>query len=175
MDDARNGARDGAQHGLQDGLHDEAFMQRALEQAEAALAAGQAPFGAVIVDGTGGILGEGHNQVRADRDPSAHGEVVAIRNAIRRLDSGKLPPGTTLYTSCEPCLLCAVVIAQLGIGRVVFAARGTDVPGAKRLLDADLSQAVPWINAQPGWTPMRLRGDLMREEALRSMAAFDWG
>ncbi|TPG59035.1 nucleoside deaminase [Roseomonas nepalensis] len=154
---------------------DEGFMERAIAQAEAGLAGGQAPFGALVVDAAGAVLGEGHNRVRADRDPSAHGEVVAIRAALRRLDSGRLPPGTTLYTSCEPCLMCAVVIAQLGIGRVVYAARGTDVPGAKRLLDADLSQAAPWIRAQPGWTPVALRGDLLRERALRCMAAFDWG
>ena len=158
-----------------DDERDEGLMRRALAQAEAALTQGQAPFGAVVVDAAGEVLGEGHNTVRADRDPSAHGEVVAIRAALRRLDSGKLPPGTTLYTSCEPCLMCAVVIAQLGIGRVVYAARGTDVPGAKRLLDADLSQAAPWVNAHPGWTRIELRGDLLREEALRSMAAFDWG
>ena len=158
-----------------DDQRDERLMRRALALADAAVAKGQAPFGAVLVDASGEVLGEGHNTVRADRDPSAHGEVVAIRAALRRLESGKLPPGTTLYTSCEPCLMCAVVIAQLGIPRVVYAARGTDVPGAKRLLDADLSQAAPWVNARPGWTPVELRGDLLREEALRSMAAFDWG
>ncbi|MFC0384946.1 nucleoside deaminase [Muricoccus vinaceus] len=158
-----------------DDTADEGFMRLALQQAEAALAAGQAPFGAVVVDAAGAVIGLGHNQVRADRDPSAHGEVVAIRDALRRLRSGRLPEGTTLYTSCEPCLMCAVVIAQLGIPRVVYAARGTDVPGAKRLLDADLSQAAPWVNARSGWTPIALRGDLLREDALRSMAAFDWG
>lgn len=158
-----------------DDPRDEGFMRKALAQAEAALAAGQAPFGAVVVDAAGEVLGEGYNLVRADRDPSAHGEVVAIRRALRRLDSGKLPPGSTLYTSCEPCLMCAVVIAQLGIGRVVYAARGTDVPGAKRLLDSDLSQVLPWLDGQPGWTPIEIRDDLMREDALRSMAAFDWG
>ena len=158
-----------------DDPRDEGFMERAIAQAEAALADGQAPFGALVVDAAGEVLGEGHNRVRAERDPSAHGEVVAIRAALRRLDSGRLPRGTTLYTSCEPCLMCAVVILQLGIGRVVYAARGTDVPGAKRLLDADLSQAAPWVKAQPGWTPVELRGDLMRDRALRCMAAFDWG
>jgi tRNA(adenine34) deaminase len=158
-----------------DDERDQTLMRRALAQAEAALTKGQAPFGAVVVDEAGEVLGEGHNTVRSDRDPSAHGEVVAIRAALRRLESGRLPSGTTLYTSCEPCLMCAVVIAQLGIRRVVYAARGTDVPGAKRLLDADLSQAAPWVNANPAWTPIELRGDLLREEALRSMAAFDWG
>ena len=61
------------------------FMERALELAETAVTRGQTPFGAVIVDRDGQLVGEGHNTVRADRDPTAHGEIVAIRDAWRRL------------------------------------------------------------------------------------------
>lgn len=159
-------------------MDDGRMMERALGLAEAAVAAGQAPFGALVADAAGRVLGEGHNRVRADRDPSAHGEVVAIRDALRRegpRPSGGLPPGCTLYTSCEPCLMCAAVIAGTPIRRVVFAARGTDVPGARRLLGADLTEAAAWAAGRPGWEPFELRGDLMRDRALGIMALFDWG
>ncbi|HWC01946.1 MAG TPA: deaminase [Methylomirabilota bacterium] len=58
--------------------------------------------------------------------------VVAIRDAWRRLGTWQRLSGATLYTSCEPCLLCSFVVAQIGIGRVVFAARGTDGPTYRR-------------------------------------------
>ena len=60
---------------------DARFMTRALELAELAVTRGQTPFGAVVVDRDGLVTGEGHNTVRADRDPTAHGEIVAIRAA----------------------------------------------------------------------------------------------
>jgi tRNA(Arg) A34 adenosine deaminase TadA len=61
------------------------FMELALRQAEIAVTRGQTPFGAVMVDRDGQLIGEGHNTVRADLDPTAHGEVSAIRSAWRRL------------------------------------------------------------------------------------------
>jgi hypothetical protein len=78
------------------------------------------------------------------------------------------------YTSCEPCLLCSFVITQIGFGRVVFAARGTDVPTYKPLLGADLTEAVAWVNAQPDWAHMEIVGDFMRERALKLIAEFSW-
>ncbi len=80
------------------------------------------------LDRDGRVIGEGHNTVRADRDPTAHGEVVAIRDAWRLVGDRHLLRGGTVYTTIEPCLLCSFVITQLGFRRVVFAARGTDVP-----------------------------------------------
>jgi tRNA(Arg) A34 adenosine deaminase TadA len=154
---------------------DATFMARALELAEAAVRRGQTPFGAVVVDPEGRLLGEGHNSVRADRDPTAHGEIVAIRDAWRRVGTWQRLAGSTVYTSCEPCLLCSFVITQIGIGRVVFAARGTDVPGYRPLLGADLAAAAAWVNAQPGWTPIEVVGDFMRARARETIAAFPWG
>jgi Cytidine and deoxycytidylate deaminase zinc-binding region len=103
---------------------------------------------------------EGHNTVRADLDPSAHGEIVAIRVACRSLGTWQLK-SCELYTSCEPCLLCSFVIIKIGIRRVVFAARGTDVPTYRPLLGADLAEAADWVNAQPDWTPIEVVGDFM--------------
>jgi tRNA(adenine34) deaminase len=150
------------------------MMERALRQAELAATRGQTPFGAVVVSPEGQVIGEGHNTVRADLDPSAHGEIVAIRAACRRLGTWQLT-GCALYTSCEPCLLCSFVIVKIGIRRVVFAARGTDVPTYRPLLDADFAKAAEWVNAQPDWTPIEVVGDFMRDRAHEIIAAFPWG
>lgn len=156
-------------------MRDEDFMRRALALAEAAIAVGQAPFGAVVVDADGAVAGEGHNTVAADHDPTAHGEVVALRAAWARLGDRRRLADCTLYTSCEPCLMCSAAIAQLGLRRVVFAARGTEVPGARRLFDADLTGAAAWAAGRPGWRMPEIRGDLLRREALAIMARYDWG
>jgi len=153
---------------------DAIFMTRALELAETAVTRGQTPFGAVVVDRDGQLAGDGHNTVRADRDPAAHGEIVAIRAAWRRLGTWERLAGGTLYTSCEPCLLCSFVITQIGIGRVVFAARATDVPTYRPLLGADLTVAAAWVNRQPDWPPIEVVGDFLRARALETIAAFPW-
>jgi tRNA(adenine34) deaminase len=150
------------------------FMALALQQAEIALTKGQTPCGAVILDRDGQLIGEGHNTVRADRDPAAHGEIVAIRDAWRRVGDRQRLCGGTVYTTIEPCLLCSFVITQFGFRRVVFAARGTDVPTYRPLLGADLVEAAAWVNAQPDWTPLEVVGDFMREPSLKIIAAFPW-
>jgi tRNA(adenine34) deaminase len=149
-------------------------MRLALAQAEAAVAAGQTPFGAVVVDREGRVIGEGHNRVRADRDPSAHGEIVAIREAWRRAGSWEALAGGTVYSSCEPCLACTFVITQARFRRVVFAAHGRDVPGYRPLLGADLQAAAEWVNAQPDWHPLELVAGFMRERALATIRSFPW-
>jgi tRNA(Arg) A34 adenosine deaminase TadA len=150
------------------------FMELALRLAEAAVSRGQTPFGAVVVDQEGKLIGEGHNRVRADLDPTAHGEIVAIRDAWRRLGSWPMLAGGTVYSSCEPCLLCSFVITQIRLKRVVFAARGTDVPAYKPLLGADLSKAAAWVNAQEDWPKLEVVPDFMRERALEIMRTFPW-
>jgi tRNA(Arg) A34 adenosine deaminase TadA len=150
------------------------FMALALKLAEIAVTKGQTPFGAVVVDRDGRLVGEGHNSVRAHLDPTAHGEIVAIRDAWSRLGAWQMLAGSTLYSSCEPCLLCSFVITQVGFRRVVFAARGTDVPGYKPLLAGDLAKAAAWVNAQPDWAPLEVLGDFMREQALETITAFPW-
>ena len=147
------------------GDQDAYFMGKALEQSELALSKGQAPFGAVIVSPEGEIVGSGHNTARADLDISAHGEVMAIRDACRRLGHYNLK-GFTMYTSTEPCLACSVYITQLEMGRVVYAAHGTDVPGFKPLFGADFEEVTRWVNAQPDWPPVEVKSELMRERAV---------
>lgn len=153
---------------------DSYFMALALDEAKTAAANGQTPFGAVVVGRDGKILGQGHNTVRTDLDPTAHGEIVAIRRAWRSLGNWQMLASATLYSSCEPCLLCSFVITQAAFTRVVFAARGTDVPGYRPLLETDLLKASLWINAQADWTPLEVVGDFMREEALHIITGFPW-
>jgi tRNA(adenine34) deaminase len=94
------------------------FMRRCLELAEIAALAGDTAVGAVIVHGDE-IVGEGFERTRAARDPSAHAEVEAIRNACRHLDTLDLR-GCSLYSTVEPCVLCGYAIRRTGIGHVFY-------------------------------------------------------
>jgi tRNA(adenine34) deaminase len=96
-------------------------MRHALALAERAEAMGEVPIGAVLVDAEGRILGEGWNRVIADADPTAHAEIVALREAARNLDNYRLPD-TTLYVTLEPCSMCAGALVNARVKRVVYAA-----------------------------------------------------
>lgn len=96
------------------------WMRRALALADQAEAEGEVPVGAVLVlDGR--EVGAGRNQPIAARDPTAHAEVVALRQAGVALGAYRLP-GTTLYVTLEPCAMCIGAIIHARVGRVVFAA-----------------------------------------------------
>lgn len=102
-------------------MNDEFFMQAALEQARLAGAAGEVPVGAVVVR-EGEIVGRGFNQPILAHDPSAHAEVMALRDAGARLGNYRLP-GCTLYVTLEPCAMCSGAIMHARLVRVVFGAR----------------------------------------------------
>jgi tRNA(Arg) A34 adenosine deaminase TadA len=99
-------------------------MSEAIAQARAAIAAGQTPFGAVIVQGER-VVARGHNHVWAWTDPTAHAEVVCIRHAAKALSSIRLG-SCTMYTTCEPCPMCASAIHWAGIDTVVWGATIAD-------------------------------------------------
>ncbi|RZI76542.1 MAG: nucleoside deaminase [Variovorax sp.] len=100
--------------------HDE-FMQRALAlSAQALETPGTEPFGAVVVK-DGVVVGEGFNHSVARFDPTSHGEIEAIRDACRKLRTVNLA-GCDLYTSCEPCALCAAAMHIAGIRKLFYAA-----------------------------------------------------
>jgi guanine deaminase len=104
-------------------MYNEAFMKRAIELSRIALTKpGAQPYGAVIVK-DGKIVGEGLNHARAHFDPTSHGEVEAIRDACKRLQSLDLN-GCDLYTSCEPCPLCVATMYIAGIRKLYYAASG---------------------------------------------------
>ncbi|MFL9666962.1 nucleoside deaminase [Variovorax sp. AB1(2024)] len=102
-------------------MYQQEFMQRALAlSAQALTQPGTEPFGAVVVK-DGAIVGEGFNHSVAHSDPTSHGEVEAIRDACRRLGTVDLS-GCELYTSCEPCAMCAAAMHIAGIARLYYAA-----------------------------------------------------
>ena len=104
---------------------DEQFMRRAISLAQQGIDRGAGgPFGAVIVK-DGEIVGEGFNCVTSTNDPTAHAEVVAIRNACQNLNSFQLD-GCILYTSCEPCPMCLGAIYWARPLRVFYAATRED-------------------------------------------------
>lgn len=98
------------------------FMDRAMALATQALDEGNRPAGAVIVDRHGKPVGEGRNTVYTSVDPTAHGEIVAIRNTAASLGSVDLA-GCTLYTSMEPCPMCCWAIIDSKISRLVLGCR----------------------------------------------------
>lgn len=99
---------------------DEKWMAEAIREAEKAEAIGEVPVGAIIVLDNE-IIGKGHNQPIANNDPSAHAEIIALRDAGNRLENYRLP-NSTLYVTLEPCAMCAGAILHSRINRVVFGA-----------------------------------------------------
>ena len=99
-----------------------AAMDLALAEAEAAAAAGEVPVGAVLVDGASGqVLARAHNRVERDRDPTAHAELLAIRQAAAELGAKRLV-GADLYATLEPCPMCAQAIVFARLRRLYFGA-----------------------------------------------------
>ena len=96
-------------------------MQRALELARQAEAAGEVPVGAVIVGPDGAVLAEAGNRTEEDRDPTAHAEMLAIRTAAARLGSARLVD-CDLYVTLEPCPMCAAAISFARLRRLYFGA-----------------------------------------------------
>jgi tRNA(Arg) A34 adenosine deaminase TadA len=99
---------------------DENHLRRAIELAAKARETGDAPFGSLLVGPDGAVLAEDHNTVLSDGDISAHPELKLARWAARELDP-EAAAATTMYTSCQPCGMCAGAIERSGLGRVVFA------------------------------------------------------
>jgi tRNA(adenine34) deaminase len=99
---------------------DEHFMLLALEEAEKALAHDDVPIGAVVVHEEE-VIGAGHNERELREDPTAHAEVIALREAAARLGSWRVLD-STLYVTLEPCAMCAGAIVLARVPRVVFAA-----------------------------------------------------
>lgn len=100
-------------------------MREALNEADRAAAAGEVPVGAVVVI-NGQIVGRGHNQPIAASDPTAHAEIVAMRDAAKRIGNYRLP-GATLYVTVEPCVMCVGAAVHARVETVVY---GTTEPRA---------------------------------------------
>ena len=112
---------------------DEAFMREALGLAAQAAAAGEVPVGAVVVR-EGRIIGRGFNRPISSRDPTAHAEIVAMRQAGRALGNHRLA-GCTLYVTLEPCAMCAMAMVHARLSRVVYGAADPKTGAAGSVFD----------------------------------------
>ena len=112
---------------------DHQFMQQALDQAKLAAMAGEVPVGAVLVR-DGKIISRGFNQPISNSDPSAHAEMIALRSAAQ-LESNYRLPGTTLYVTLEPCIMCAGAMLHARVERLVFGATDPKTGAAGSVLN----------------------------------------
>jgi tRNA(Arg) A34 adenosine deaminase TadA len=136
------------------------FMHIALDEAKR----GDYPFGAVIVK-DGKILARGRNLGRTHDDPTAHGEMVAIRRCLAAHGSAVLK-GATLYTSGEPCVMCMGAIIWCGIGRLVYAASVAQIAAKMNqimIASADVAAKAPW-------DPVSITGGVLADEAVPILA-----
>ncbi|MDH3287061.1 MAG: tRNA adenosine(34) deaminase TadA [Betaproteobacteria bacterium] len=114
-------------------MSDETFMHEALALARRAAEAGEVPVGAVVVK-DGVVVGRGYNHPISSRDPSAHAEMVALRDAATRLGNYRLP-GCDLFVTLEPCVMCSGAIMHARIGRVVYGARDPKTGACGSVID----------------------------------------
>ncbi len=117
---------------------DERWMRQALTLAQQGSAVGEVPVGAVLVRGDE-VIGQGWNQPIISKDPTAHAEIVALRQAAQAQNNYRLPD-TTLYVTLEPCTMCVGAMIHARVGRLVFGAsepRSGAVCSHFRLLDAE--------------------------------------
>ena len=120
---------------------DDAVMREALSLADLAAASGEVPVGAVVLQ-NGRIIGRGYNRPIADHDPTAHAEVLALRDAAGAVGNYRLADAT-LYVTVEPCLMCVGAIAHARIGRLVY---GAPEPKAGAVESAARIEALPLMN-----------------------------
>ncbi len=102
--------------------NDRKFMLLAIEQAQLAGSIGEVPIGAVITDHNNNLISTGHNLRESSQDPTAHAEIITIRQTSEKLQSWRME-GTTLYVTLEPCAMCIGAIVLARISRLVFGAR----------------------------------------------------
>ncbi|MFP5251977.1 MAG: tRNA adenosine(34) deaminase TadA [Actinomycetes bacterium] len=121
---------------------DEGLMRLALEQAAAAERTADVPVGAVVVDASGTVIGTGCNERGARHDPTAHAEVVALREAATALGSWRLD-GCALVVTLEPCVMCAGAILASRVARVVFGAWDEKAGAAGSVVDVLRERRLP--------------------------------
>ncbi|MER3387925.1 MAG: nucleoside deaminase [Microcella pacifica] len=122
---------------------DREAMRAALAEARAALESGDVPVGAVVLDAQGRVIARGRNARERDSDPTAHAEVVALREAGRASGDWQLP-GCTLVVTLEPCVLCAGAILAARIDRVVFGAWDVKAGAAGSVVDLLRERRLPY-------------------------------
>lgn len=121
--------------------HDQ-VMTEALVEAALAVAHDDVPVGAIVIDADGRIVGRGHNRREVDGDPTAHAEVVALRDAAETLGTWRLD-GCTLYVTLEPCTMCAGAIVQSRIAGLVYGADDAKAGAVVSLFDTVRDPRLP--------------------------------
>ena len=137
-------------------------MRAALAEANLAADAGEVPVGAVVVAG-GEVIGKGHNRSETDNDPSAHAEIVALRDAARATGNYRLT-NSTLYVTLEPCAMCMGALVQARIERLVFGAYDPKAGAAGSAIDLSDS---PSFNHR-----FEINGGVLGEECGAVLKAF---
>lgn len=141
---------------------DEEFMREALAEAQKAWVAGEVPVGAIVVH-AGQVMGRGHNQPVGLSDPTAHAEVLALREVALKIGNYRLP-GATLYVTVEPCAMCCGAALLARVARVVYGASDPKSGAAQslyRLLDDSR------LNHRT-----RVEGGVLEEECRELLTAF---
>jgi tRNA(adenine34) deaminase len=144
---------------------DRTLMRAALELADQAAENGDVPIGAVVARG-GEVLGAAGNEREARGDPTAHAEVLALRQAAERLGGWRLP-GTTIYVTLEPCVMCAGAIALARVPRLVFGAPDPKGGAAGTVVDLYAEPSSAALNHLPA-----VESGLLAEESAERLQAF---
>jgi tRNA(Arg) A34 adenosine deaminase TadA len=142
-------------------MDDAELMRLALAEAEAGAEAGEVPVGALLVDAGGAVVARAHNRVEALKDPTAHAEMLAIREGAARLDAKRLP-GCTLVVTLEPCAMCAAAASFARLARVVWGAsdpKGGGVEHGARVFDQPTCH---WRPATEGGVEAARSAELLR-------------
>ena len=139
---------------------DRQFMQQALEQAGLAALAGEVPVGAVIVR-NGEVIARAFNQPITNHDPSAHAEMLALRQAALSEANYRLP-GTTLYVTLEPCTMCAGAMLHARVDRIVYGAADPKTGAAGSVLDVFSSKQINHQTVVEGGVMAQECGQLLR-------------
>ncbi len=142
------------------------YMQLAIETTRKGIREGQSPFGAVVVKGTE-IVAATHNTVWRTTDPTAHGEVNAIRQAALNLKTIDLG-GTVMYSTCEPCPMCLTAIHWAKIDRLVF---GASIADAQRTGFSELTISAQEMVKQGG-SPLKIESGFMQSECTELFTYF---
>jgi tRNA(adenine34) deaminase len=141
---------------------DEAMMQLALRQAQAAGDIGEVPVGAVVVDAQGQVLGAGYNRTIIDADPTAHAEIVALREAARAMSNYRLP-GLMLYVTLEPCVMCMGAMLHARLARVCYGATDPKTGACGSVLDIGAVARLNHHTSFHGGVLAEPCGDVLRE------------
>ncbi|MDR0378867.1 MAG: tRNA adenosine(34) deaminase TadA [Candidatus Accumulibacter sp.] len=143
-------------------MSDEFFMREALSQACSAACRGEVPVGAVVVC-QGQVVGRGFNSPIGDSDPTAHAEIIALRDAARQRENYRLPD-CELFVTLEPCVMCAGAILHARIARVVYGARDPKTGAHGSVVDLF---AVERLNHHT-----EIVGGVLAEECARLLSGF---